>query len=281
MSAASDPLDPLEVAQFFKLLEKNTGIHLDLEKSYLISSRFLPLLQTHGFESCPQLLHHLITSPLGDLHWQAFEAMTTNETSFFRDIHPFEALKNTLLPEIITRCQAKREIHIWCAAAATGQEPYSVAILLAENFPELAQWKIHILATDICHQSLDKAAQGIYSATEIHRGLSEEQIQRHFTKLSDGRYQIRPEIRKLVQLKHLNLIQDWPVMPQFELILMRNVLIYFNPATKAQIVKKLHAQLPHVQAYLMLGSSESILFDPAFKSVQLERVAYYQKSPLT
>jgi chemotaxis protein methyltransferase CheR len=277
MSTASDDLDQLDVENFFKLVEKNIGIDLDLEKTYLITSRLTHLVQQYGFSNHAQLLRHLVTSPAGDLHRQAFEAMTTNETSFFRDVYPFDALQKTIIPALIARCEGTREIQIWSAASSTGQEPYSIAILLRENFPELAKWKIQILATDISQHALDKAMLGIYNPVEIARGLSESQKNRHFTKLPNGHYQVHADIRSMVEFKQMNLIQNWLLMPKFDLILIRNVLIYFNQETKAKIVKKLHAQLPHADAFLMLGSSESILFDKAFKAVQLDRVSYYQK----
>jgi len=148
---------------------------------------------------------------------------------------------------------------------------------LREHFPELAGWKIRILATDISEQALEKASLGIYNQTEIQRGLSEAQIQRHFIKLPSGHYEINSDLRSMVQFKQMNLIEDWPLMPKFDLILMRNVLIYFNQITKAKIVKRLHSQLLDFSSYLILGSSESILFDQAYKIVQLDRVSYYQK----
>jgi len=280
MSTAADDLDQLDVEHFFKLVEKNIGVDLGLGKTYLITSRLTHLVDQHGFNNHSQLLRALVTSPVGDLHRQAFEAMTTNETSFFRDVYPFDALKKTIIPALIERCQETQEIQIWSAASSTGQEPYSIAILLRENFPELAKWKIQIWATDISQQALDKAMLGIYNPVEIARGLTDVQISRHFTKLANGHYQVHPDIQSMVEFKQMNLIEDWPLMPKFDLILIRNVLIYFNQETKAKIIKKLHAQLPNTDAFLMLGSSESILFDKSFKAVQLDRVSYYQKEVL-
>lgn len=281
MKSSADQFDQLDVENFFKLVEKNIGVDLGIAKTYLITSRLTNIVKEYGFGSHAQLLRHLVTSPVADLHWHAFEAMTTNETSFFRDFHPFEVLKKTIFPALIQRCQQTKEINIWSAAASTGQEPYSIAILLRENFPAVANWKIKICATDISQQALDKAATGVYNPVEIARGLSDIQINRHFSKLSNGHYQAHLDLRNMVQLKQMNLIQDWPLMPKFDLILMRNVLIYFNQDTKAKIVKKLHTQLPDADAYLMLGSSESILFDKSFKVVQSDRVSFYQKQFLS
>lgn len=273
-------IDPRDAEQFFKQVEKHIGVALDESKIYLISSRLTPLVLEHDLQSHANLLRQLISTPVGPLHWQAFEAMTTNETSFFRDIHPFEVLKKTILPALIKKYQDKKEINIWCAASSTGQEPYSIAILLKEYFPELTNWKIQIWATDISEVALAKASLGIYNQTEIARGLTDAQISRHFIKLPNGHYEIHTELRSMVQFKYMNLIQDWSLIPKFDLILMRNVLIYFNQDTKASIIKRLHSQLVDLDAYLMLGSSESILFDKTFKAVQSDRVTYYHKDQL-
>lgn len=277
---STEPIDvnPQDVDSFFKLVEKHIGISLDGSKSYLISSRLTPLLEEYGIASLKELLQQLAKSPVGPMHWEAFEAMTTNETSFFRDIHPFEVLKKTILPALIQERQHTKTLNIWSAAASTGQEPYSIAILLREHFPELNQWKVNILATDISEQALDKASLGTYNQTEVGRGLSPMQIQHHFTKLSNGSYQIHPDLRTMIQFKHMNLLGDWSWMPKFDLILIRNVLIYFNQELKAKVVKRLHGQLSKADACLILGSSESILFDNAFKAIQLDRVSYYQNA---
>jgi chemotaxis protein methyltransferase CheR len=277
MSLESNPIDQVDVASFFSLVEKNIGVSLDASKAYLIQSRLSNMVREHGFAGHAPLLRFLITNPVSEIHWQAFEAMTTNETSFFRDTHPFEILKTTIFPDLIQKRKVVRELNIWSAASSTGQEPYSIAILLREHFPELAGWRIRILATDISEQALEKASSGIYNQTEIRRGLSEIQLQKYFKKLPNGNYEINADLRSMVQLKQMNLVQDWPLMPKFDLILLRNVLIYFSQVTKAQIVKRLHSQLLDSSSYLMLGSSESILFDQTYKIVQLDRVSYYQK----
>ena len=150
-------------------------------------------------------------------------------------------------------------------------------MLLREHFPELAAWNIRILATDISEQALEKAGTGIYNQTEMQRGLTETQIQRHFKQLPNGYYEVNADLRSMVQFKQMNLIQEWPLMPKFDLILIRNVLIYFNQNTKAKIVKRIYSQLLDSSSYLILGSSESILFDQTYQIVQLDRVSYYQK----
>ena len=277
MSLENSPIDQADVESFFNLVEKNIGVALDLSKTYLIQSRLSNVVAEHRFADHAALLRFLNTNPVGAIHWQAFEAMTTNETSFYRDSSPFEVLRTTIFPELFQKRRDARELNIWSAASSTGQESYSIAILLREHFPELIGWKIHILATDISEHALEKAALGIYNHTEVQRGLTETQIQRHFKKLPNGHYEINAELRSMVQFKQMNLIQDWPLMPKFDLILMRNVLIYFNQNTKAKILKRLYSQLSDTSSYLILGSSESILFDQTYQIVQLDRVSYYQK----
>jgi len=277
MSLENSPINQVDVESFFNLVEKNIGIALDLSKTYLIQSRLSNVVTEHRFTNHAALLRFLITNPVGAIHWQAFEAMTTNETSFYRDSSPFEVLRKTIFPELFQKRREVRELNIWSAASSTGQEPFSVAILLREHFPEMIGWNIRILATDISERALEKAASGIYNHTEVQRGLTETQIQRHFKKLPSGHYEINPELRSMVQFKQMNLIQDWPLMPKSDLILIRNVLIYFNQNTKAKILKRLYSQLSDASSYLILGSSESILFDQTYQIVQLDRVSYYQK----
>ncbi|MEI8401430.1 MAG: protein-glutamate O-methyltransferase CheR [Alcaligenaceae bacterium] len=277
MSSTPAQLDPRDVEGFFRLVQKHIGVALSLNKDYLISARLSGLVQQSGFEDHTQLLRYLINNPVNKLHWQAFEAMTTNETSFFRDGHPFDALRQTIIPALLESRAQERKLNIWCAAASTGQEPFSVAILLREHFPELTKWQIQIWAHDVSQQALERAVAGTYNPSEMSRGLSEVQKKRYFSQLTNGHYQILSEYRSMVKFDQMNLIRPWPLMPSFDLILMRNVLIYFDHTAKAQILKKLHTQLARSDSCLLLGSSESLLFDPSFQAVQIERMTYYQK----
>ena len=277
MSLSPDQLDHQDVERFFGLVHKHIGLDLNLSKEYLIGARLTYLVQQGGFESHAHLLRYLTNHPVGELHWQAFEAMTTNETSFFRDGHPFDALREKIIPALLATRAHERKLNVWCAAASTGQEPYSVAMLLREHFPELLKWQIQIWAHDISKQALEEATGGIYNPSQISRGLTEAQKTRYFRLLPNGHSQILSEYRNMVRFAHMNLVQDWPLLPPFDLILMRNVLIYFDQNTKVQILKKLRAQLAHPDGCLLLGSSESLLFDPSFQAVQAGRVTYYQK----
>lgn len=260
---------------FVRLLESNTGIAMDESKAYLLSSRLDPLARLHGFSDFVALIRHLLARPLERLHWEAFEAMTTNETCFFRDKYPFDAIKDVLLPAILRGKKESRQINIWCAAASTGQEPYSLAILLHENFPELSSWDVSLHATDMSERALQQARAGLYSETEVKRGLNAEQIRRYFNRTKSGSFQIIEALRSAIRFSIVNLVRPWPVLPKADLILLRNVLIYLNKEKKLQVVNKMREQLAEPGGCMMLGSSESLLSDRLFKLHRLDRASYY------
>lgn len=267
-----------DLEHFFKLLEGHTGIAMGNEKEYLLAPRLGKIALQNGFPDHYSLIKELVTKPICPLHWITFEAMATNETMFFRDTHPFEVIKDVILPQLIEIKRDSKQLSIWCAAASTGQEPYSVAILIRENFPALSEWNLKIHATDLSQKALSQAKAGIYSPYEIQRGLTQDQINRHFTLLENGHYQVKSDLRKSIQFENINLIKPWRVVPKSDLILMRNILIYFNQKNKQLVLSKIKDQLSDVGGYLMLGASESILFDASFKLHRLERVSYYSKA---
>lgn len=273
---AEATLSHYEFETFTRMLEDNVGLHLDKEKEYLIRSRLMPIAKQHEFTGYIPLVQKLIQSPLSQLHWQSFEALLTNETMFFRDQHPFEGMKNYIIPSLIKIQEASKLLTIWCAAASTGQEPYSIAILIKEYFPELIKWKINLIATDICTIALNKAKVGIYNESELYRGLTEKQIQTYFSKISPSEYQINTDIRSMVQFSEINLIKQLPSMPSCDLILIRNVLIYFSNENKRKVLESMHHKLlPH--GFLMLGTSEFIPFDSALKRHSSEKLSYYSR----
>jgi chemotaxis protein methyltransferase CheR len=263
---------------FYRLIDKHTGICLDASKDYLVASRLAPIAKRHGFTHYEMLLKHLFLIPLGEVHWECFEAMTINETMFFRDIHPFETIKNHILPKIIQKNQTKKSLNIWCAAASTGQEPYSLSMLIKDTFPELDSWKVFILATDICDLALKKAMNGIYNVTEMSRGLSPIQIEKNFTKLENGSWQINSDVKKNIVFQRQNLVEEWSIQPKFDLILLRNVLIYFKPDTKIIVFNKLFDQFADDDSYLLLGSSEFILYENKYTMLKHDRMTYYHRT---
>ena len=263
--------------QFYAMLEEHIGISLDDTKQYLIESRLLPLSQKEGHLDVYSLVKELVLTPVAALHWQAFEALTTNETSFFRDKHVFDGLKNQILPMLIASRRSEKTLRIWSSAVSAGQEAYSIAMLIREHFPELYDWNILIQATDISETILGKARAGIYSAAEVKRGLDERYLHKYFHPHGEG-YQINPAIRSMVNFLPHNLVAAWPFYPKFDLIMLRNVLIYFNQTVKNKVLEKMHKQLNGANSVLVLGASESIYLNGLFKTVPLEKISYYQAS---
>lgn len=193
--------------------------------------------------------------------------MTTNETSFFRDIHPFAALERHLLPELITRRSAQRRLSIWSAACSSGQEPYTVAMILADRFAQLRDWDVRILATDISTEMLERARTGRYSQLEMNRGLPAVRLVRHFTRAGTG-WEASAALRAAVEFRQLNLVEPWPAMASMDVVLLRNVLIYFSVATKREVLARLRRVL-RPDGFLILGGAETTLgLDEHFERLQ-------------
>jgi len=278
MTTDSLPTRNTDFERFFRMLESHTGIAMGNEKAYLLAPRLSQIAQKNGFADHVSLIKELVSQPIGLLHGVTFEAMATHETMFFRDKYPFQAIKDVLLPQLIHAKRDSKQLSIWCAAASTGQEPYSMAILLRESFPALSDWDVKIHATDLSERALSQARSGIYSPSEMQRGLSAGQISRYFTRLASGHYQINPDLCQRIQFENVNLIKPWQLRPKSDLILMRNILIYFNQEKKHMVLSKMRDQLSDAGGFLMLGASESILFDASFKMHRSERVTYYSKA---
>jgi chemotaxis protein methyltransferase CheR len=221
-----------------------------------------------------------VQSPVGALHWQAFEALTTNETSFFRDKHVFEALRKKILPELIENRQKDKTLRIWSSACSAGQEAYSLAMMLREDFSQLNDWIIYIQATDISEFILEKAKSGTYSSMEAHRGLDSHYLHKYFEHLEKGAYQIKPAIRQMVNFSHHNLVGEWPFYPKFDLIMLRNVLIYFRQDVKDKVLSKMQQQLNGNDSILILGAAESIYLNDLYKLVALDKISYYKPNTL-
>ncbi len=262
--------------QFYLMLEQQVGIALDDTKQYLLESRLLSLAIKNGYPDVYALIKHLTQSPIGATHWQAFEALTTNETSFFRDKHVFEALKKTILPELIEARKKEKTLRIWSSACSAGQEAYSLAMLLREDFGHLSDWTIEIKATDISELILEKAKSGIYSSMEAHRGLDAHYLQKYFTHLEKGSFQVKPIIRQMVNFSHHNLVGNWPYYPKFDLIMLRNVLIYFRQDAKDKVLLKMHQQLNGSDSVLILGAAESIYLNDLYSLVPLDKISFYK-----
>jgi chemotaxis protein methyltransferase CheR len=260
---------------FRTLLRQRSGIVLEDEKKYLVETRLSAVAQREGLASVEDLLAKLQAAPRNGLHEQVIDAMTTNETSFFRDGQPFEALRQEVLPELLQRRARARQLSIWCAAASTGQEPYSLCMLLREHFPALASWNVRILATDLSRAALDRAQQGLYSQVEVNRGLTTRLLGKYFDKRG-LEWQLSGDVRRMVEFRQLNLLDPWPTSPPVDIVLLRNVLIYFDVETKKQILVRVRRIL-RPDGFLFLGGAETTHhLDDAFERIPFDRAGCYR-----
>ena len=258
-----------------RLVLEQSAIVLEEDKQYLAESRLLPLARREGFDSIASMVAWLEAKKFDGLHRKVAEAMTTNETSFFRDFHPFEALRKSILPELMTRRACCKELNFWSAGCSSGQEPYSLAILLQEHFPSLADWSIRIIATELSTEMLARAREGRYSQLEVNRGLPASLLVKYFRKNGTD-WQIREDLRRRVEFQVMNLAETWPLLPPMDVILMRNVLIYFGLDIKKKILGSVR-QLLRADGFLFLGGAETTLnLDDAFERIQFDRTICYR-----
>jgi chemotaxis protein methyltransferase CheR len=268
------PLNTADFEYVRDLVLRRSSIVLETEKAYLVDARLQALARREGFPSPEDLVKTLRTGPSALLQ-KVVESMTTNETSFFRDIHPFDALKKSIVPALLAKRAGEKRLAIWCGASSTGQEPYTVAIVLRENFPELAGWQVRFIATDLSTEVLDKARKGRYSQLEVNRGMPAPLLIKYFTK--DGaEWVLREDVRRTVEFSRMNLIEPWPLLPPLDLVMLRNVLIYFDVQTKKQILAKIRAKL-RPDGVLILGGAETTHnLDDCYERVPGEKFSCYR-----
>jgi len=239
-----------------KVLKDLSGLDLSADKQYLIESRLLPLARKSGMADIGDLVQKMKGGSSALIN-QVVEAMTTNETFFFRDKVPFDHLRDTIMPEVLRARAARKSIRIWCAAGSTGQEPYSIAMCLKEMGAALAGWRVEILATDLSQEVLEKSKAGIYSQFEVQRGLPIQLLVKYFKQMGEL-WQINPDIRSMVQHRQLNLLHDFSQLGVFDVIFCRNVLIYFDQETKSRIFARL-AKAIEPDGFLVLGAAETVV----------------------
>jgi chemotaxis protein methyltransferase CheR len=268
---------PSELNYLRTLVRDRSAIVIEPNKDYLIESRLTPLAREAGFDSISGLIGGLRaprTASTLALEKRVIEAMTTNETLFFRDVHPFRALQSFVIPQL-KRQRPRRGLTIWSAACSTGQEPYSIAMLLDDRFPELDSWAVRIVATDLADGILDYARRGRYRQLEVNRGLPAPMLLEYFDR-EGGEFCIKERLRQRVSFQTLNLIERWPALPSMDIVFMRNVLIYFDVDTKRAILKKVR-QVMAPDGFLFLGTAETTLnIDESFERVQEERAVFYR-----
>ena len=259
-----------------KLIQQKAAIVLDNGKQYFVESRLAPLSQELGHDSIEKLVLHLRKNQHNTrLIEQVVEAITIHETSFFRDIHPFKCMKELVLPDLLVKRGSQHALNLWCAACSSGQEPYTVALLLRESFPQLQSWIVRFIATDISNQILARAREGRFSQLEVNRGLPAPMLLKHFEK-QGLQWQIKAPMRSTIEFRKLNLIENWPPMPKMDIIFLRNVLIYFDVETKRRILGEVR-KLLNPDGYLFLGAAEMPMsIDNAFERIDYPRSGCYK-----
>ncbi len=242
-------------ARLRRLLASISGISLDSDKLYLAESRLAPIMSDNGVVDLAELMRKIEKRDDEALLQAVIDAMTTNETFFFRDRAPFEQFQRELLPELMAKRKDKRRLRIWCTACSTGQEPYSLAMLLEEESPKLEGWSVDILATDLSETALTAARKGVYSQFEVQRGLSTARLLRHFHQ-HDGNWRVNDRLRGRVTFRSLNLLSNFREIGPFDVIFCRNVLIYFEPEVKRDVLSRV-SEVMAEDGCLILGSAET------------------------
>jgi len=258
-----------------RLVRERSAIVIDPGKEYLVEARLNPLVEAEALGSIEELIRRLRENRFCSLTEQVVEAMITTETRFFRDRHPFETLREVILPEVIERRRGAKRIDIWCAASSSGQEPYSICMVLREHFPELSTWDVRVLASDLSKAMVERARDGVFSQLEVNRGLPAEMLEKYFEKEA-GTWRVSSELREMLTLEQINLAGDWGSLPHFDIVLLRNVLVYFDAATKHDIMRRVRAQLRPGGVMFLGGSETTISIDDDFERVRQGRSWVYR-----
>ena len=265
-------MTPPEYEYLRKFLKDYSGLDLSADKQYLIESRLFPLARKVGLSGISEPVQKIMGGSAA-FNVQVVEAMTTNETFFFRDKVPFEHFRNLIMPQMLRSRANRKSVRIWCAAGSTGQEPYSLAMSLKEMGAALGGWRIEIVATDLSQEVLEKSKAGLYSQFEVQRGLPIQLLVKYFKQVGEL-WQINPDIRAMVQHRQFNLLHDFSQLGVFDLIFCRNVLIYFDQETKTNIFNRL-AKAVEPDGFLVLGAAETVIgLTTVFKPLVEQRGVY-------
>jgi len=268
-------ISSVEFEYLRKLMAEHTAIVLDPGKEYIAESRLAQLVVKEGFPSIGELIRTLRAKSFNGLHRRVVNAMTNNETWFFRDLLPFQALRAQVLPSLMSARAAHRNLTIWSAACSSGQEPYTIAMLLREDFPECRTWNLQLLATDVSATVLERAQNGHYSQLEVNRGLPAPLLTRYFRREGLD-WVITDEVRRMVEFRLFNLAETWREFPVCDVIFLRNVLIYFSVEMKKTILARVRGALKP-DGCLFLGGAESTFnLDDRFERIQYETTSYYR-----
>ncbi|MEZ5834275.1 MAG: protein-glutamate O-methyltransferase CheR [Geminicoccaceae bacterium] len=246
-----------ELLYLADLVKQQSGIQVSADKAYLFESRLLPIARQFGYATISDLVQRVRGSGDPAIIEAIIEAMTTNESFFFRDQHPFDRFGDFMLPELKKARGGERQLRIWSAAASTGQEPYSLSMCVEEAGSEYRTWRVEILATDISGEALDRAREGIYSQFEVQRGLPVQMLVKYFDQ-NGARWRIKDSLRKRIEFRRHNLVGNNRSLGLFDIIFIRNVLIYFDMDTKRRILNDVAAMLRD-PGFVVLGGTESVL----------------------
>ncbi len=273
MTAPAMTRDDFDFVRGF--VRERAALVMEEDKQYLVEARLTPLLRKTGSASFAQLVSRLRVERAGALADRVVEAMTTNETSWFRDVHPFEALRTTVLPALIAERQATRRLTIWCAASSSGQEPYTIAMLLARAFPALSTWTVRILCSDISMEMVERTRAGRYSQLEVNRGLPASYLP--FFQRSGVEYQVDARLRNMLEVFPLNLAGPWPgTIPTVDLVFLRNVMIYFDVPTKKSILNRMRRQMARDGVLFLGGADTTLNLDDAYERLPLPQASCYR-----
>jgi chemotaxis protein methyltransferase CheR len=257
------------------LVWQRSAVVLEPDKAYLVEARLAPLAQAEGLPSVSSLVARLGAAPANGLARRVVEAMTINETSFFRDPPAFDALRRVVLPGLVRRRAAERGVRLWSAACSSGQEPYSLALLLREHRCLPDGWEARLLATGFCTAMVERARQGRYTQREVNRGLPAALLVKNFRR-QGLEWQVKEEVRRAVDFRVLNLAEPWPALPPMDVVFLRNVLIYFDVPTKQRVLANVR-RLLRPDGYLFLGGAETTLnLDDGYERVAADRVSCYR-----
>ena len=269
-------LEPAHCQFITELLHEKTGIELGDDKGYLVESRLAPLLPDFRLAGFPQLVEELRRGTQPFLLERVLDALTTNESLFFRDQLPFDLLRQQILPELFERNRGRGEIRIWSAACSSGQEPFSIAITALEAFPGLHGFRFEILGTDLCRKVLEQARAGEYSDFEVQRGLTPGQLSAWFQRTAAG-WRAKEDLRCLVKFREQNLVRPRVPFEPADLIFCRNVMIYFDLETKQELAGRLADALP-TGGCLVLGGAETLMgLSDRFERIVDSGPAVYRK----
>ena len=269
-----DVMKPADFELLSSMIKQRSGLLLVPEKAYLLESRLLPVIRKYNLRTLEELADGVRKKREETMCRDITEAMTTNESFFFRDQKPFVLFQKKLLPELLVSRAAQKKIRIWSAAASSGQEAYSLAMICAEEAAKLKDWKVEIIGTDLSREMVERAKQGIYTQFEVQRGLPVTHLVKYFAQVGGDKWQIKEELRNMVQFREGNLLQDFGGLGTFDIIYCRNVLIYFDQPTKAKVLAAMSRIMPP-DGTLLLGGAETVLgVSDKFKPVQGEHGLY-------